>query len=95
MAWKGSFSDCWLRMQAHMPRQSEPNLAIIKYTGSDHYELHQKDDIDNWQKVDRQSEFRVVMCIGSHEMRVIMKTAQFNLFERPDDADPQTDPQAG
>jgi hypothetical protein len=81
-------------MQAHMPRQSEPNLAIIKFDGADHYELHRKDDVSKWSEVNEGHGYRVVMCVGSHEMRILMKTAQFNLFEGPDDADPETDPQA-
>lgn len=95
MAWIGSFMDCWLRMQAHTPKQGSANLAIIKREGGSHYELHYKDDLDNWAKQHLDRDFRVVVCPSSHEMRVLLSSAQFNLFEGKEDAGSETASQAG
>ena len=95
MAWMGSFMDCWLRMQAHTPLQGEATLAIIKRSGASHYELHYKDDLKSWSEKHLERKFRVVVCPSSHEMRILLKSSQFNLFEGKDDASPETAPQTG
>lgn len=94
MAWIGSFMDCWLRMQAHTPLQGAANLAIIKRKDASHYELHYKSDLDNWVANHPDREFRVVVCPSSHELRILLKSAQFNLFEGKEDASPTETTQA-
>lgn len=95
MAWIGSFMDCWLRMQAHTPLQGSANLAIIKPEWSSHYELHYKTDLDNWAKNNKEKNFRVVVCASSHEMRMLLRAAQFNLFEGKEDAGSKKTAQTG
>lgn len=95
MAWIGSFMDCWLRMQAHTTLKGGANLAIIKREGSSHYELHYKEDLKNWAEKHLECDFRIVVFPSSHEMRMLLRSSQFNLFEGKEDASPPETAQTG
>lgn len=95
MAWKGSFVSCWLRLQSHMTRVDYPQLAIIQVEDSNTYELHTYDDILEFPRRDIMLKFRVVVCPTPNEMKTLIKTGQFNLFEEAPDAGTETAPQTG
>lgn len=95
MAWKGSFSSCWLRLQSHMTKTNIPQFAIIQPEDSKTYELHTYDDLLAFPQRDPEFKFRVVICPAPNEMKALIKTGQFNLFEEVPDADTETAPQTG
>lgn len=94
MAWKGSFSSCWLRLQSHMTKDPEPQFGIIRREGSSNYELHTYNDISVFPHRDPEFKFRIIVCPTPSEMKALIKTGQFNLFEEAPDADTETATQA-
>lgn len=95
MAWKGSFINCWLRLQSHMTKDNEPQFAIIRREGTTNYELHTYHDIQAFPRRNPEFKFRIVVCPTPSEMKALINTGQFNLFEESQDADTETAPQAG
>lgn len=95
MAWKGSFQNCWLRMQSIMTRDPDPQFCIINHAGDKGYELHNYDDLLQFLERPEDYSFRIVVCPTPKEMKALIRTGQFNLFEEAPDADPETAPQTG
>ena len=95
MAWKGSFISCWLRLQSHTTRDPQPQFCIIRRDGSSNYELHSYHDVQAFPRRNPEFKFRIVVCPTPSEIRALIKTGQFNLFEEAPDADTETAPQTG
>ena len=93
MAWKGSFTSCWLRLQSHMTKDNEPQFAIIQLEGDNTYELHNYHDIASFTQREPEFKFRIAVCPTPNEMKALIKTGQFNLFEEAPNAGTQTAPQ--
>ena len=88
MAWVGSFSSCWLRMQAHMTNDDKAQFAIIRFTGEKQYQLIYINDLPALITNPEDLQFRIVACPKPSELRAMIKTGQFNLFEQDLNASP-------